>query len=125
MLPLTARRTWRTLEPIHGVGYFAPETRAALADLGFPAKGMEGYFASRAAPMGPVGADVVVATFYNFNPGLVHRAIPSAWSVAAPSDIVAARYEANDLILRRLLGDAISSPEMVEAAELARRAAEA
>jgi hypothetical protein len=125
MLASTARRTWRTLEPIHGLGYFAPETNAALEDLGFPAGGRAGYFASRAAPMGPVSAEVVVATFYNFNPDLVHRAIPSSWSVAAPSDIYAARLEATELSLRRVLGDdALASAEMEEAAGLARRAAE-
>jgi hypothetical protein len=124
MLASTARRTWRTLEPIHGLGYFAPETNAALEDLGFPPGGRAGYFASRAAPMGPVSAEVVIATFYNFNPELVHRAIPSSWSVASPADIFAARREATDLALRRILGDeAIASPEMEEAADLARQAA--
>ena len=43
-----------------------------------------GYFASRAAPMGPVPAGVVIATFYNFNPEIVRAAIPAAWSAASP-----------------------------------------
>ena len=40
-----------------------------------------GYFASRAAPMGPVPAEVVIATFFNFQPDLV-RASHSGGLVA-------------------------------------------
>jgi hypothetical protein len=81
-----------------------------------------GYFASRSAPMGPVPAEVVIATFYNFHPDLVRRAIPEAWTLASPARILEARLEAADRALRRMLGDAVGSPEMTEAAELARRA---
>ncbi|MGH3530923.1 MAG: helix-turn-helix domain-containing protein, partial [Mycobacterium sp.] len=41
------------------------------------------YFASRSAPMGAVSANVVAATFYNFNPQLVAGAIPAAWGLAS------------------------------------------
>ena len=34
MDPLTARRTWRTPEMIHGFVYFAPEPTQAYAALG-------------------------------------------------------------------------------------------
>ena len=34
--------------------------------------------------MGAVTADVVVSTFFNFNPELVRAAIPAAWEVATP-----------------------------------------
>ena len=34
MEPLTARRTWRTAEMIHGFVYFAPEPTQAYAALG-------------------------------------------------------------------------------------------
>jgi hypothetical protein len=101
--------------------YFVPEAAEAYAGLGIT--GRHGYFASRAAPMGAVSADVVVATFYNFNPDVVHAAIPSSWAVAAPSAIVDARFAAADAALRRVLGDAVESPEMSEAAALARAAA--
>ena len=62
-----------------------------------------GYFAGRAAPMGAVPADVVQAAFYNFAPGMVRRAIPDAWTFAAPSVIVSARAAAADEALRRHL----------------------
>jgi hypothetical protein len=119
---LLARKTWRTLEPLHGMIYFVPEAAEAYARLGIT--GRSGYFASRAAAMGAVTADVVVSTFFNFNPELVHAAIPAAWQAATPAALVAARFDAVDAALRRLLGDAVvSSDDMRRAAELARLAA--
>jgi hypothetical protein len=120
---LLARKTWRTLEPLHGMIYFVPEAAEEYAKLGIV--GRDAYFASRAAPMGAVSAEVVVATFFNFNPELIHRAIPRAWKSAAPEDLVAARFRVVDRSYRRLLGgDVVSSPEMQRAAALARQAAE-
>jgi hypothetical protein len=120
--PLTARKTCRTVEPLHGMIYFAPEAGASYASLGLRAEA--GYFASRSAAMGAVGAETVVATFFNFYPGLVRAVIPSAWETASPDAVLAARLEAADVALRRMLGDAIGSPEMTQAAGLARQAAE-
>ena len=120
---LRARKTWRTGEPVHGMIYFVPEAADAYARLGI--EGRAGYFASRAAPMGAVSADVVVSTFFNFNPELVHAAIPAAWEVTTPVALVAARFDAADAALRRVLGDAvIGSEQMRRAAVLARTAAE-
>jgi hypothetical protein len=121
---LRARKTWRTLEPLHGMIYFVPEATEAYARLGIT--GRAGYFASRAAPMGAVTADVVVSTFFNFNPELVHAAIPGSWEIATPTQLVAARFAAVDEAFRRLLGDAVvESDEMGRAASVARSAAEA
>jgi hypothetical protein len=121
---LRARKTWRTLEPLHGMIYFVPEAAEAYARLGITERA--GYFASRAAPMGAVSADVVVSTFYNFNPELVHAAIPQSWEMATPAQLVAARFNAADAATRRILGGAIvDSEDMVRAAVLARTAAEA
>lgn len=122
MDPIVARKTWRTLEPLHGLVYFAPEPEVAYTALGLPPG--HGYFASRAAAMGPVSAEVVIATFFNFHPALVRRAIPSAWSIASPSMILEARLSAAGAMLRRALGDLASTVEVEEAASLARRAAE-
>jgi hypothetical protein len=120
---LRARKTWRTLEPLHGMVYFVPEATAEYARLGIT--GQSGYFASRAAPMGEVGPDVVVSTFYNFNPDAVSAAIPSSWGAASPSEILQARLSAADAAFRRILGDAVlASTEMARAASLARLAAE-
>jgi hypothetical protein len=120
---LLARKTWRTLEPLHGAIYFAPEATEAYARLGIT--GAAGYFASRAAPMGAVPADVVVSTFFNFNPDLVRSAIPESWNLATPVELVAARFDAVDTLWRRALGEQIlRSTEMARAAELARAGAE-
>ena len=123
MQPVTARKMWRTLEPYHGLIYFAPEAAAAYEELGIT--GRDGYFASRAAPLGAVPAEVVIATFFNFNPVLIRHAIPSAWMAASPAQLVAARLHAADLALRRVLGDDVEGPLVARAAELARLAAAA
>jgi len=119
-----SRKMLRTLEPYHGMIYFVPEAQDAYEQLGLTGRRM-GYFASRAAAMGPVPAEVVIATFFNFHPGLVRRVIPAAWERATPEAIVSARTRAADAALRRMLGDAVASSEMREAAELARDAAAA
>jgi hypothetical protein len=119
--PVVARKAHRTLEPLHAIIYFAPEAGAAYAALGSQDH-LTGYFASRAAALGPVPAEVVIATFFNFNPDLVRRAIPAAWSVAAPAQWSQARLRAADEALRRLLPDAVGSAEVEEAAMLAREA---
>jgi hypothetical protein len=121
MDPSVAHRMHRTLEPVHGMIYFVPEAHEAYTAAGLRGRRM-GYFASRSAALGAVPAEVVIATFYNFHPELVRRAIPEAWTLASPSQVLEARLEAVDRSLRRMLGEAVNSPEMIEAAELARRA---
>ncbi|MGY6499522.1 MAG: SCO6745 family protein [Acidimicrobiales bacterium] len=119
--PVLARKMHRTMEIYHGFIYFSPHANAAYADLGLGERA--GYFASRAAALGPVPAEVVVATFFNFHPDLVARHIPHAWSVASPSDVSAARLRAADATLRQVLGDEVDGRDMARAAELARTAA--
>lgn len=107
------------------MAYFAPETEQHLTAAGLK-PGRMTYFAGRSAPMGAVGPGVVTATFYNFNPALVARHIPAAWALATPQALVTARFAAADAALRRMLGDdVVASPEVAEAAALARRAAQA
>jgi hypothetical protein len=103
--------------------YFVPEATEAYERLGI--KGRAGYFASRAAPMGAVAAELVVATFFNFNPDLVHAAIPGAWDITTPEALVNARLAAVDGAFRRVLGnEVLESGSMARAAELARGLAE-
>src|SRR4051812_18153652 len=119
-----ARKQHRTLEPYHGLVYFSQEAFDAYAALGI-ADGRMGYFASRAAPMGAVPAEVVVATFFNFSPALVHRCIPAAWAIASPAQILDARLAGIDGSLRRILGDdVLAGADLAEAAVLARTATE-
>jgi hypothetical protein len=110
---------WQRVELIHAVTYFSPEPLNGLRDAGYKGFWM-GYFAGRAAPLGPVGPDVVTALFYNFSPSRVARAIPDAWDFAPPEEALGARLHGSVAALQRALGDA----DITEAAELARRAAE-
>ena len=121
--PVIARKTWRTVEPLHGMIYFAPEAAERYATIGL--EGASGYFASRSAPMGAVKAEVVIATFFNFYPELVRNAMDGVWSRTSPDQVLEARLDAVDAALRRVLGDAIGSEAITQAAELARIAAEA
>jgi hypothetical protein len=122
--PEQGRRTFQAAEPIHAMIYFTPYFLPAYEAVGLRGRRM-GYFASRAAAMGPVPADVVIATFFNFNPELIRRAIPDAWTLAAPADILRARLSAVDSSLRQAWGDRVDGEEVAEAAALARVAAEA
>ena len=119
--PITARKTWRTVEPLHGMIYFAPEATDSYQRLGIRPEA--GYFASRSAPMGAVGAGTVIATFYNFRPDLVRSAMDGLWSTVSPAAVLDARVDAADVALRRLLGDAVDSPDMKRASTLLHQAA--
>lgn len=115
-LAKSARRAWLSLEVLHVTGYFAPEPRERYKALGL--RPSLAYFAARSAPMGPVPAEVTVATFYVFSPTLVSAALPAAWSVASPAKVLAARHDGVTATLRRVLGD-IDPVELVEATDLA------
>src|SRR5438093_13733429 len=104
MDPIVSRKTWRTLEVYHGAIYFFPEARDAYAQLGITER-MMGYFGSRSAPMGPVPAEVTIATFFNFYPAFVRESIPAVWDIASPAQLLDARLQAADAMLRRILGD--------------------
>ncbi|MGB9378389.1 MAG: hypothetical protein WCB04_12845 [Mycobacteriales bacterium] len=82
------------------------------------------YFACRAAPLGAASKELVTATFYGYHPDMVAEAIPAVWNLAHPDLLIVARLSGADIALRRLLGERCESPEMEEAAELARVAAE-
>ncbi|MEP7178688.1 MAG: hypothetical protein ABI775_06335 [Pseudonocardiales bacterium] len=119
--PGIAGRAHRATDPLHSLIYFVPEAEQEYVAIGLR-PGRMGYFASRSAPMGAVSAGVTAATFYNFNPEIVARVIPRAWTLASPEAILAARLRVADLALRRLLGPAVDAPELIEAVELAREA---
>jgi hypothetical protein len=89
-------------EPVHAVTYFDPECSDALAATGLRGFWM-GYFAARAAPLGPVGPAPVTALFFNFHPSRAARALPDAWDFAEPGEVLAARTTGAAAALRRLL----------------------
>lgn len=119
----TARRMFELLEPICLVTYFADEANEELAALGHRTY-WDGYFASRAAPLGRVPAQVVHAAFYSFAEGEAARHIPSAWETAPPEASFAAWRRGSAASVRRILGDELAgSPGLVRAADLTTKAA--
>jgi hypothetical protein len=119
-----ARRLWALAEPFHALTYFAAESRAAAEAVGLTGF-WRGYFAFRAAPLGAVGAEVVTATFYNFEPTFVARRLPSVWDAVTPAAALEARLAGIDAAAGRVLGEWAGSPEADEAAQLAGKAAAA
>lgn len=104
MDPALARTIWQRIETINAVTYFSPECREEPERLGLKGFWMS-YFGCRAAPMGAVSASVVEATFFNFHPDRVRRAIPDAWAIATPAALLDVRGAAASAALRRLLTD--------------------
>lgn len=116
-----SRALWHLYEPLHAVTYFTPEARAAYEEAGLRGY-WRGYFAGRSAPLGPVGAEPVIAAFYGFAPAMVRRALPDVWTRATPEATLAARAAGARAALDRLLSP---GPEIAQAAELIQEAATA
>lgn len=98
------RALWTLFEPIHAVSYFAPGARQAFADIGLT-RYWDGYFAGRAAPLGPVPAAPVVAIFNGFSPFLIGRALPAVWGVASVDKVLQARSRGAAAALRSVVAD--------------------
>ncbi|QRP44859.1 hypothetical protein [Amycolatopsis sp. FDAARGOS 1241] len=121
--PSLARRFWAALEPLHAVVYFAPEPAEAAKAVGLRGWWM-GYFAGRAAPLGPIGPGPVTAMFYGFAPPMVARALPDAWAFAGPEAVLRTRIAAVEAALTRVLPSPGQSDEgVLELVELLERAA--
>jgi hypothetical protein len=101
-LPTISRTMWEAVERFHALAYVAPQVREEGAAVGLKGFWMN-YFATRVAPVGPVGPEIVQSTFFYYGPQRVKRAIPDAWALASPADILAARYRGMDRSLRSLL----------------------
>ena len=121
--PADARRTWRRLEAVHGMIYFTPDAPPRYAAVGVDHH-RSGYFGSRVAAMGPVSAEVVIATFYNFQPALVRRSMDGLWERTSPAALLGARLAAVDDSLRRAFGpELLASAELADGAAILQRAA--
>ena len=119
-----ARALWARFEPIHAVAYFADECERRYRDLGLKGFWM-GYFASRSAPFGRCSPELATATFFNFRPSMAERALPDAWSFAAPEAVLEARLLGSVAALRAALGDRADGSDVGEAADLLEAAATA
>ncbi|MFF9838158.1 hypothetical protein [Streptomyces sp. NPDC013740] len=122
--PLAGRRCAHQLNLLHAPLFFSPDLDVEFKELGIEDPNAR-RLAARSAPLGAVGAGTVAATFYNYHHDLLARHLPSVWESASPAAVLDARLRVMDTTLRRLLGaEALDSPEMAEAAELALRATE-
>ena len=93
---------WTLFEPVHAVIYFAPEARSAYEKAGL--RGFwRGYFAGRAAPLGAASAAVVTASFFNFAPAFVARAVPGVWGLITPDEALRIRVAGATEALHNLL----------------------
>lgn len=115
---------WEAIERFHGLCYTAPEVREEGTAVGLKGFWMN-YFATRIAPVGEVGPDIVASAFFYFNRPRIDRAIPDAWRFSSPHAVLAARYRGMDRALRRVYGDVVDGPDMADAAQLVTRAAAA
>lgn len=113
---------WEAVERFHGICYLAPEVREQGALAGLKGFWMN-YFATRIAPVGEVGPEIVEATFFYYNRPRIDRAIPDAWSFSGRQAVLDARYRGMDQAMRRIYGDALDGEEMAEAAALVAEAA--
>ncbi len=100
----------------HAFVYFAPEAAQEYAAVGV--QGRSGYFASRSAPLGPVSAEVVTATFYNFSPALVRSAMDGVWDRVSPEEVQRARWRAVMQILDATAADTMTDGEVAEALDV-------
>lgn len=117
-----ARALWCLYEPVHAITYFTPGAKSAFEAAGL--RGFwRGYFAGRAAPLGAVGAAPVIASFFGFAPSMVSRAIPDAWTRAAPERALEARLTGSVAVLGALL-DGVPGERINEAADLLEQAAD-
>jgi len=112
----TVQRLGRTTNLVHGFIYFSSQAAEQFSALGLA--GNQRYFAGRAAAMGPVDADAVIDSFYNFNPEVVRLGIPSAWVVALPADVQQARFRAAADVLSSA-GSDVHSDAISQAIEIA------
>jgi hypothetical protein len=77
----------------------APEIAENLDGLGLDVT--ERYFPARVAPLGAASPELTVATFFNFAPRAVARAIPRAWEKATPQQVLDAQLTGIDRALQR------------------------
>lgn len=100
------------INQVHRLVYFVPEANEVYPALGVSGRGA--YFGPRAAPLGAVDPEVVIATFYNFSPAAVRAWVPQVWREATPEALQAARFEVVGAALARV-GVALSADQIAEA----------
>lgn len=118
MTPAAAQSMHGVIEPLHALLYFVPEVQDRFAEAGLEPRS-EGYFASRACALGPTSPHVVAATFFGFNPDMVHHVCGGLWDKVSPADAYRLRNEGIEALFERV--DA-PTDDLAEAIVLARAA---
>jgi hypothetical protein len=116
-----ARRLWNAVEPLHAVVYFEPGPVDALKAAGLRGWWMC-YFAGRFAPLGALGPGPATAMAFGFAPRMVGRALPDAWRLVPPDEVLAQWVGGAAAALERGLARADRAP-VAELGELLREAA--
>jgi hypothetical protein len=118
------RAALRGGEAVFGAGLICPDVLAVLKALGLVLDDLtQVNFVTRSAPMGPVPAEVVQATFFNFNPDAITPIVPAAWRIASPETILKVQAEAFSAPLASALS-VLDPNDLAEFAALSRHAAE-
>ena len=110
--PSIVRDVHTAINLAHRFVYFVPEAAEEYAAIGVTGRG--GYFGSRAAPLGAVPAEVVLATFYNFHPRAVAAGMQGVWQAASPVALQASRFRAASRALARV-GAELTAAQIAEA----------
>src|SRR3954447_13087743 len=108
-----ARRLWEAIEPLHDVVYFHPEPTDVLIRIGLKGWWMC-YFAGRFAPLGAVDPGPVTAMAFGFAPAMVARALPDAWALASPAEVLPARLGGVAEALREVLPAGAATEELAD-----------
>jgi hypothetical protein len=117
----TARKGYKAMESYVASCYFMPEGPANYEKVGL--KPLAAYLCGRVAAMGAVPGEVVVATFYNFNPALVVPQVNKGWKITTPQAISEARNLTVTQGLTRMLTDENGNlPDVSRAIELVKKA---
>jgi hypothetical protein len=122
--PADTRPALRGIESTFGAALICPAVREAMEGLDLGYHGLSRTnLVTRSAPMGAVNAQVVAATFYNFNPSLAEDIFPQVWEKAPPERILEVFREAWSPVLLAALAP-VDRSELGELAGLARTAAD-
>ncbi|TVT44421.1 hypothetical protein FNH05_21460 [Amycolatopsis rhizosphaerae] len=111
----TVRTAGQAIASAHLFIYVVPEAEEEAAKLGVTDRAPR-YFGFRAAAMGAVPWQVVLATFYNFSPRAA-RTLEGVWDAAPPEQWQAARFVAADRAMRRV-GVTLTDDRIAEARSL-------
>ena len=107
-------------ELVHAIAYLCPEVQDEYERLGLEPRG-QGYIAGRAAPLGPVRPEVTTAMFFNFSPALHGYALPAAWEIASPDELLAARARGIQAVYERVEAPTDGLDELTDLAQQAVR----